>query len=535
MCPQQRLLRTSKWCIVLFNKHSLITRLTLLLSLTTLLFSVIYAKLYYRHVFEEELARANGTVMQIGKTVSSTASIAAYLEDKDLATEVVNGLISNDIILSAALVSKDTLLAKSILHSGPGSIQIKLVNPFFLSENIGMIHIAPNTLIIEQNARSIALGGVKTMLVVILPIIILLSTLVYWQVTRPLNQLGRSLAKILPGSAQRLKIDKHASHNEIGRIELGINTLLDKAEALFEQERSLRAEVVELEKRFRLMFEQSSSPTLLVKDEGDILLINDAAKDLLVGMGIDVDERFPENLGLYCKTPDILYTFTENSIKQKQVMQSEFEFINPLTQSTVWLSIIVLNTLSDGQWYFQVFLADITLRKTMLNQLNKRAQRDSLTGLYNRYGAELMLLDWIDNQCTFSLLLIDLDKFKPINDVYGHNAGDALLKHIANQLSVTMDTTDLVCRWGGDEFLVARLDITQQELTRLAQTLLEAINQPMPFEHREGQTELAVGASIGIAHFPQHAENLKGLVECADVAMYSIKKTSRNSFTFYSE
>jgi hypothetical protein len=97
----------------------------------TLLFSVIYAKLYYRHVFEEELARSSGIVMQIGKTVSSTASIAAYLEDKDLATEVVNGLVSNDIILSAALVSKDTLLAKSILHNGPGRIQINLVNPFF--------------------------------------------------------------------------------------------------------------------------------------------------------------------------------------------------------------------------------------------------------------------------------------------------------------------------------------------------------------------------------------------------------------------
>lgn len=131
MCLQLQLLRTLKWCIVLFNKHSLITRLTLLLSLVTLLFSVIYAKLYYRHVFDEELARASDTVMQIGKTVSSTASIAAYLEDKDLATEVVNGLVSNDVILSAALVSKDTLLAKSILHSGPGSIQIELVNPFF--------------------------------------------------------------------------------------------------------------------------------------------------------------------------------------------------------------------------------------------------------------------------------------------------------------------------------------------------------------------------------------------------------------------
>ncbi|KZN62596.1 hypothetical protein N478_25220 [Pseudoalteromonas luteoviolacea S4060-1] len=506
----------------------------LILSLSTFAFSVVYAKIYYHHVFDTELKRLESTVRQISQTVSSTASIAAYLEDKDLANEVVNGLVSNDIILSAALTNKQTVLAKSILYKDQGALPFYLPNPFILQENIGIIYVVPNTLYIEQNARDSAFSSVQTLLVVVLPMLLLFAVLALFLISRPLGHLSKQLASILPGSAQRIYVDPLNDQNEIGKIGKDINAMLANTETLFEQERSLRVEVEKLEKRFRLMFERSSSPTVLVKEHGEVILVNDAAKDLLAGMGIDSEERFPENLGQFCKTPDILYTFTENSIKLKQVMQSEFEFTNPLTLSSVWLSLIILNTKSDGQWYFQVFLADITARKTMLNQLSHRAQRDSLTSLYNRYGAELTLMEWIDSETQFSLLLIDLDKFKPVNDIYGHNAGDEVLKQIAKRLAQLVPNTELVSRWGGDEFVVAIKDVNIVKVNHMAQQVLDEINTSITYEKNGHRIELNVSASIGIAHFPMHADSLKGLVECADVAMYSVKKTSKNNFTIYS-
>ncbi|WP_247687609.1 GGDEF domain-containing protein [Pseudoalteromonas luteoviolacea] len=512
----------------------MIIRLMLILSFSTCLFSAVYAHIYYNYIFDTELEHSDETIMQISQTISSTASIAAYLEDKDLANEVVNGLVSNDIIQSAALTNQHTILAKSILFSEREARTFNLPNPFILQENIGFIHVVPNTQYIRQNARDIAFSSVQTLLVVIVPMLIIFAGLSYILISRPLGHLSQQLTNIIPGSAHRIEIDTAHEHTEIGKIGKGINAMLSNTEMLFEQERSLRLEIEHLEKRFRLMFERSSSPTLLVREHGEVSLVNDAAKDLLAGMGVDCQERFPDNLGQYCKTPDILYTFTENSIKQKQVMQSEFEFTSPLTLSSVWLSMIILNTESDGQWYFQVFLADITSRKTMLNQLSHRAQRDSLTSLYNRYGAELTLLGWIDSDIPFSLLLLDLDEFKPINDIYGHNAGDEVLKNIAKNISHIISSNDLVCRWGGDEFVIAIKEFNKHKINNIAQQLLEAVNIPTHYERNGHQIELQVGVSIGIAHYPTHADNLKSLVECADVAMYSIKKTSKNHYTYYS-
>ncbi|KZN50791.1 sensor domain-containing diguanylate cyclase [Pseudoalteromonas luteoviolacea] len=506
----------------------------LILSISTFLFSAVYAYLYYNYIFETELERSDNSVLQISQTVSSTASIAAYLEDKDLANEVVNGLVSNDIIQSAALTNQSTVLAKSILFNEREALTFSLPNPFILQENIGFIHVVPNTQFIRQNAQGIAFSSVQTLLIVVIPMLLLFAALSFLLVSKPLGYLSHQLTSITPGSANRIHIHDAHKQSEIGQIGKGINAMLSNTEMLFEQERSLRLEIEQLEKRFRLMFERSSSPTLLVREQGDVSLVNDAAKDLLAGMGVDSEERFPDNLGQYCKTPDILYTFTENSIKQKQVMQAEFEFTNPLTLSSVWLSMIILNTESDGQWYFQVFLADITSRKTMINQLSHRAQRDSLTSLYNRYGAELTLLDWIDTKTEFSLLLLDLDEFKPINDIYGHNAGDDVLKHVAQSISYIVSNNDLVCRWGGDEFVIAMKTSDKYTINAIATKLLEAVNTPFTFEHNKHQLKLHVGVSIGISHFPEHADNLKGLVECADVAMYTIKKTTKNQFTYYS-
>ncbi|WP_192508723.1 sensor domain-containing diguanylate cyclase [Pseudoalteromonas aurantia] len=517
----------------MLNKHSLITRLLIIVSGSAMVFALIYAKLHYSNVFDTEMQRSNNTILQIGQTVSATASIAAYLEDKDLANEVLNGLVSNDVILAAQLNGQQSVLAKSILYKTELPITFVLSNPFIIGEQIGAIYIEPNTIFIEQSAQTLALSSVQTLLVVILPMLVIFAILVYALITQPLNYLSCQLAKISPGKGQRIVIPATHRHSEIGTISGDINKLLSRTETLFLQERSLRKDIERFEKRFRLMFEKSSSPTLLVKDKGDILLINEAAQDLLAGLGIDLEERFPHALGKACKTPDILYTFTSNSINQKQVMQSEFEFNNQLTLETVWLNIIIINTESDNQSYLQVFINDITMKKVMITQLKQKAQFDTLTGLSNRYGAELILLEWLDQQRPFSLMLLDLDEFKPINDIHGHNAGDSMLQHVAQQLQLNVRTDDLICRWGGDEFLIALANITEQETKDLATTLSKVITTPMQYYKSGQEHTLIVSASLGIARYPDHANTLKTLVECADIAMYTIKRTSKNSFAFY--
>ncbi len=110
-----------------------------------------------------------------------------------------------------------------------------------------------------------------------------------------------------------------------------------------------------------------------------------------------------------------------------------------------------------------------------------------------------------------------------------------MLKHIATQISNQVREQDVVCRWGGDEFLIALHCAKNEKLQRIAENLLEAINTEMIWQTPEGKSQpLRVGASIGIASYPRDAVELSQLIECADVAMYTVKKDKKNAFQFYS-
>ncbi|WP_462170040.1 hypothetical protein [Pseudoalteromonas xiamenensis] len=184
----------------MINKSSLIIRLTIALALSSFLFGVIYSKLYYKSVYADELARSKTTIEQIGQTVSTTASIAAYLEDADLAIEVLNGLISNDVILAAKIDTDTQTLAKSLLYKGQPGNQFVLSHPFIPTANVGVILLVPNEVFIRQQASSIASDSVETLVLLIIPMLILFVSLAYIMITRPMGVLFKQLQEIPPGN-----------------------------------------------------------------------------------------------------------------------------------------------------------------------------------------------------------------------------------------------------------------------------------------------------------------------------------------------
>jgi diguanylate cyclase (GGDEF)-like protein len=157
-------------------------------------------------------------------------------------------------------------------------------------------------------------------------------------------------------------------------------------------------------------------------------------------------------------------------------------------------------------------------------RLAEIAQLDQLTGLPNRYLLQDFLTRSLARARRFghhvALLLIDLDRFKPVNDIYGHGAGDRLLQAIAGRLRGTVRASDLVARLGGDEFTVVLTDLDDAgaALSR-AERLLEVIRRPVDI----GGCEVEVGASIGIAVYPRDAGSIEELLVSADAAMYRAK------------
>jgi diguanylate cyclase (GGDEF)-like protein len=168
--------------------------------------------------------------------------------------------------------------------------------------------------------------------------------------------------------------------------------------------------------------------------------------------------------------------------------------------------------------------------------LRHLAFHDALTGLPNR----ALLLDRIEQSIEVAarqderrgLMFIDLDRFKAINDTIGHDAGDALLKELAQRLKSSLRRSDTVARIGGDEFVVLLHHAPSSEhYATVAQKLIDVVCQPMDF----GNTVLQVGASIGIACFPQDGATSFDLMKRADMAMYEVKTSGRGGFSFFQE
>lgn len=192
----------------------------------------------------------------------------------------------------------------------------------------------------------------------------------------------------------------------------------------------------------------------------------------------------------------------------------------------------ITHPVSGGGWV--VTLDDITDRQKAQAEIAHMARHDGLTGLPNRMlfnerlAAALLRLSRGDRVGVF---LIDLDRFKPVNDTMGHSAGDALLKEIAARLSHFVREGDTVARLGGDEFAVIQAGngLTVADATTLAERLLEAVAVPFAIN---GQ-DVGVGASIGISFAPEDGSEAESLLRKADIAMYRAKADGRGAYRFF--
>lgn len=194
---------------------------------------------------------------------------------------------------------------------------------------------------------------------------------------------------------------------------------------------------------------------------------------------------------------------------------------------SIWatVSIIVVYSLNIiSLAYFKIM--NVKLSNQLLvdnNKLSTLSNNDSLTGIANRRFFNQHLYEVVNKasamQSSFSILFIDLDGFKKVNDNYSHSAGDAVLIAVANLIKAVVRKSDLVARLGGDEFAVVLEGIDVDDAEQIAHKLLAAIEKPIVYEDHE----LSVGFSIGLASYPEHSTDVEQLFTFADDAMYDAK------------
>ncbi len=185
--------------------------------------------------------------------------------------------------------------------------------------------------------------------------------------------------------------------------------------------------------------------------------------------------------------------------------------------------------------YMGIF-SDVTMHRSSDLEYAHLATHDSLTGLANRVLLEDRLNQAINHAKRFdknvAVIFCDLDNFKPINDTYGHTAGDLALKQCSDYFCSVARAEDTVSRYGGDEFVIVLGDIEKGcEITSITDKILDIVNTSFTVDGKA----LSLHMSAGISLYPQDGENTVDLVHKADQAMYKAKKAGKNRIRYYRE
>lgn len=177
---------------------------------------------------------------------------------------------------------------------------------------------------------------------------------------------------------------------------------------------------------------------------------------------------------------------------------------------------------------------DVTLVIEAQERVLYLSRHDELTGLANRVKMKEFLTGRLSFQPTaerpLAMVMVDLDKFKAVNDIYGHETGDKVLHETSRRLQACLKDADLVARHGGDEFIIIIPEVEGQDsLEKICAHIIDEIKQP----YEVNGNQLLIGASLGISLAPQHAQNANDLLRYSDIALYRAKHEGRNQWVFY--
>lgn len=274
-----------------------------------------------------------------------------------------------------------------------------------------------------------------------------------------------------------------------------------------------------------LIVVDTSSRITLVNDSAVILL--ESPKNYLIGLKIT--ELFPEE------------QFFQGDLLNKIRLRGAVENVDVLYRKKNGSVIPLLLSASVVYDRFKLpagvvlVLRDISERKKAEVNLRFMATHDLLTGLPNRTVLNDRLRQAIARAKRYKhfvgVMVIDLDKFKEVNDTFGHSGGDALLKSVSLRLKTSVRESDTVVRLGGDEFVVVLTDLPGVDSLKIvADRIMDSFNKPFIIQGRE----LFITPSIGISMYPKDGDNIDELLRKADMSLYKVKESGRNNYQLYS-
>ncbi len=530
------------------RSRSLHARFSLAILVIAMLFSVTVAVVVYLSAKSFYMQTGEASARAIVTAIQQTLAVGLYARDDVLLKELVEGLarhpavakvsvrdVASVVRASASAASNEKNLMELNAKNFNPAFDLVLKSPFNSNETVGTVQVWLNAsgLLAEAGRQARQVVGASVVLLAV--VLIVFNALARRLLSRPMHRLAKELLAIEPGTTRRLPLEAQHLRDEVGTVTNAANRLLDLQQMALERERSLREEIAALEARYRGIFDSTSAGIFILSAAGELLHANPAMRRLIGNAGKPLTGTEQDFASTLFARPPLLAQLIEQSQLSSQPEASDLELIRS-DGSTLWVHCMVSSSVDDvsGQTRVEGVLYDINQRKVQENAAHHRAEHDALTGLKSRAYIESLLTQQVNiarnDQGSVTLMFIDLDGFKAVNDRWGHAAGDAVLVEAARRIrSLFNRTCDVVGRLGGDELVVMIVGVmaTDPVVAGMAQSLIKRFDAP--FVLPNGESTL-VGISIGVASYPLHATSAMTLIQAADAAMYAVKHSGKGRF-----
>lgn len=521
--------------------ESIHKRLALSVALGSLGFAAVVGLVSFVFEYRSQHSQARILQDQLVATVQSSAAVGAFVGNREISAEVVEGLLANPIIRGVRIESAQGFVHELQRDDSRGvPVEYPLLSPIDQQEPIGRLQVWKNEAEVSRQALAAALRYAALLMLQVLISAGLLMALFGRVVGQPLTRVARELEAIQPGSSRRIPIPVGHERNEIGLLVRSGNTLLSAVEGAIEEERRLQSEITAMEAHYRRIFDTTNVGIMILKPGGRLLNCNSTLMTRVVGVTVDAASAsdcadFIETI--FC-SPGQAWQMVWQACESGQAVAADLQLRSD-EGSERWAHCMI-SVILDPQGDIELIegvLYDVTARRMREFEAQRAAEVDPLTGLPNRRAMEMFLEKSLAfaqaNRNELGLMMIDLDGFKEVNDTHGHLAGDRVLKVVGERLGGSLRRNqDLVSRLGGDEFvvIVGPGNAGTRVLEGLAGELVSLLSAPIVVGN---DCSVSVGASIGIARFPEHGRNGRQLLDAADTAMYHVKTSGKNAYAVF--
>jgi diguanylate cyclase (GGDEF)-like protein len=481
---------------------------------------------------EQVAARVDQEALQrLGElldTVESTASVACFAKDEQLAREVVQGLLRNSEVLRVTLSAGDAELARAE-HSGRQDavrppVRRPLLSPFKKGEMIGEIRLEADWEAVFSRMEANVRYAMLILSGLLLLVIIGTAGMVYLVVVRPIKATSDGLHRLDAAGGGVLEVPDGHQRTEIGRLVGDINDLTGHLANTLDQERALRRQQGIAERMYQDLFDHAASGIFVADAEGRLASFNPAFVELTCLPQVAPGQ--PRHLAEPgWDNGEGLVDLLRRSAGQQASGADDF-LLRGLRGDKRWLHVVIL-PLGDGR--MQGTVSDVTARKREEILARRQAITDALTGFANRAGL-LQNFAAIDgaSDLPFATVMIDLNGFKQVNDALGFPVGDHILRKVARRIRDAGRPGDFLCRTGSDEFVFVLAGLGERAaLTPRIEALHARLCEPYVLERRP----VSIGARLGIAFFPQDGNDMPQLLRSAELALNSVREASRGAAT----